>query len=108
MSSGCRKLVFDFEGGAASLKDWGRRGTAFNNQPTYGDNIKIRVPGHTSNHQGDYWIGTYENRPDLSSPAGLTQGDGPEGSLISPEFFITGLVLNILCCLETLYLWQDF
>ena len=110
MFSGCSKLVFDFEDGAASLKEWGRTGTAFNNQPTYGDNIRIRLPGHRSEHDGNYWIGTYENRPEPSSPAGLTQGDVPQGTLISPEFIMTGLVFehfvlfrNILFVVRLIY-----
>ena len=69
--SGCNKVRFDFEEGAASLKDWGRTGTAFNYQPQYGGKIgKV-------NRQGDYWI---------------TSGDLEQGTLVSPEFEITGLI----------------
>ena len=89
---GCNKVVFNFEDGPASLKDWGRTGTAFNNQPTYGDNVKARRKDQVANNQGDYWIGTYENRPDNSTPPGSRSGDFPQGSMISPEFQITGFV----------------
>ena len=67
----CSKVRFDFEEGAASLKDWGRTGTAFNYQPQYGGKIGPKV-----NRQGDYWI---------------TSGDLEQGTLVSPEFEITGL-----------------
>ena len=71
----CSKVRFDFEEGAASLKDWGRTGTAFNYQPQYGGKIGPKV-----NRQGDYWI---------------TSGDLEQGTLVSPEFEITGL--NFMC-----------
>ena len=87
--------MFDFEDGPASLKDWGRTGTAFNNQPTYGDNVKARKKDQVANNQGDYWIGTYENRPDNKTSSGSISGDFPQGSLISPEFEITGSCFRI-------------
>ena len=74
-------------------------GTAFNNQPTYGDNPSARTYSpykHESNHKGDWWIGTYENRFSLSEPSGGQQGDGPQGSLTSPSFQITGKLLTFL------------
>ena len=74
-------------------------GTAFNNQPTYGNNPSARTYNpykHESNHKGDWWIGTYENRSSPSEPFGGQQGDGPQGSLTSPSFQITGKLLTFL------------
>ena len=73
-------------------------GTAFNNQPTYGNNPSARDKqhNHESNHKGDWWIGTYENRSNPSEPPGGIQGDGPQGSLTSPSFQITGKLLTFL------------
>ena len=50
----------------------------------------------TSNHRGDYWIGTYENRSTPGDGAGAVQGDGPTGSLTSPEFMVDGAVVSFL------------
>ena len=83
----CAGTVFDFENG---LSGWTFTGTAFNNQPTYGDNLTARNRGQPSNHTGDWWIGGYENRPSPWHPAGGVQGDGPTGSLTSPSFVIGG------------------
>ena len=73
-------------------------GTAFNNQPTYGNNPSERDKqhNHESNHKGDWWIGTYEKRSNPSEPPGGIQGDDPQGSLTSPSFQITGKLLTFL------------
>ena len=71
-------------------------GTAFNNQPTYGNNTLSRPEKVWSNHKGDWWIGTYENRSSRSEPFGGKSGDGPQGSLTSPSFQITGKLLTFL------------
>jgi len=71
-------------------------GTVFNNQPTYGDNPTARGTGVPSHHQGDWWIGTFENRPSPSHPAGATQDDGPTGTMTSPPFIIQGTKLKFL------------
>ena len=52
--------------------------------------------GHESNHKGDWWIGTYDNRSSPSEPPGGIQDDGPQGSLTSPSFQITGKFLTFL------------
>ena len=83
---GCFPCHFDFESG--SLDGWAKSGTAFNNQPTYGDNPTARGRGQPANQQGDWWIASYENRPSPSSPAGLSQDDRPQGTLASPPFTI--------------------
>ena len=90
ISSACK---FDFEGG---INDWDKTGTAFNNQPTYDDNPTARNRGQPACQQGDWWIGGYENRPSKSSPAGRIQGDGPQGTLTSPYFTITGPYISFL------------
>ncbi|KAL9962274.1 hypothetical protein ACROYT_G031360 [Oculina patagonica] len=89
--TGC--TLFDFEHG---LTGWALTGTAFNNQPTYGDNPTARNRGQPSQHKGDWWIGGYENRPSPSHPAGRTQGDGPQGTLTSPSFVIGGHTFKFL------------
>jgi hypothetical protein len=51
-------FTLDFEGG--TLRGWRAEGEAFRFQPTFGDNPTARKRGQASNHQGNYWIGTYE------------------------------------------------
>lgn len=73
----------DFEMG--NLTNWEDDGYAFRNQPTYGDNPYYRNRGIV-NHQGNYWIGTFENRKTAAGPRAETQGDSPVGTLRSIEF----------------------
>jgi hypothetical protein len=87
-------ITWDFESG--DLRGWSRTGSAFNTQPTYGDNPTARHRGQPSRHQGKYWIGSYENRHRSSDPAGRTQGDGPQGTLTSQPFTISSSVINFL------------
>ena len=78
------------------MNSWGRTGTAFNSQPTYGDNVSKRLPGQKANQEGSYWIGTYENRPTPQTHPGSIQGDRLQGSLTSPEFQIIGnIIFNV-------------
>ncbi|KAM7434454.1 hypothetical protein ABFA07_015483 [Porites harrisoni] len=92
--------IFDFED--HDLSNWTLNGTAFNNQPTYGNNTLSRPDRSWSNHKGDWWIGTgrwigtYENRSSPSEPPGGEQGDRPQGSMTSPSFQITGKLLTFL------------
>ena len=69
-------------------------GTSFNNQPTFGDNPSARG-WPTINVEGDYFIGTYENRPTSGQPAGATQGDGPTG-IIESEALVLVLALALV------------
>src|SRR5207302_10784719 len=71
-----RPLNLDFETG--SLKDWSATGEAFDKQPIKGDTVAPRRSDMRSEHQGDFWIGTYE-----------ISGDAPQGTLTSVPFKIT-------------------
>ena len=87
--------IFDFED--HDLSNWTLSGTAFNNQPTYGDNPSERFERtEPSKHEGDWWIGTYEHRPSSSDPAGKEQGDQPQGNMTSPSFLIDTNFLRFL------------
>ncbi|KXJ18052.1 Fibropellin-1 [Exaiptasia diaphana] len=87
--------LYDFEKGKDSLSTWTLTGTAFSNQPTYGDNPTARKK-EPSNHKGNWWIGGAENRPSPSDKAGAVQLDKPQGNLTSPSFLITGYKLRFL------------
>ena len=91
--------IFDFED--HDLSNWTLNGTAFSNQPTYGDNPSERLKKEPkrkepSNHQGHWWIGTFENRSSSSHPAGGIQDDKPQGSMTSPSFLIDANFLTFL------------
>ncbi|MCA1616268.1 MAG: hypothetical protein LC800_19640, partial [Acidobacteria bacterium] len=73
--------TWNFETG--DLRGWTATGTAFDSQPTFGNNVASRRPGLVINQQGNYWIGTYENRPSSAMPVGTAQGDAPTGTLTS-------------------------
>ena len=79
------------------MSGWKRNGTAFNNQPTFGDNPTARkLTTHPANQQGDWWIGGYENRPSKAATPGAFQGDGPQGTLASPFFKIVDKRISFL------------
>jgi putative membrane-bound dehydrogenase-like protein len=71
-----KPLNLDFETG--TLKDWVAAGTAFTGQPVEGDIVHRRRRDMQSNHQGQYWIGTYE-----------VHGDKAQGTLTSVPFKVT-------------------
>ncbi len=75
----------DFESG--DLTSWNAVGDAFRGQPTKGDNPAARSR-EPSQHQGDYWIGTYEQFDGRTGDPGATRGDGATGTLTSREFRI--------------------
>ena len=54
------------------------------------------IEGNPSNHQGDWWIGGYENRSSKAAEAGAIQGDSPKGTLTSPPFRIIGRKISFL------------
>jgi len=68
----------------------------FDNQPTFGDNPKARSRGQPSKHQGDWWIGGFEDRPSKEAQFGATQGDSGMGTLTSPRFRIIGRKISFL------------
>ena len=87
-----KSCKFDFEDG---LSSWVRNGTAFNNQPTYGDNPTARG-ADPARQQGNWWIGTFEDRPSMETLAGKGQGDGIQGYATSPSFNIVGKYISFL------------
>ena len=92
--------IFDFED--HDLSNWTLTGTAFSNQPTYGDNPSERFDkkgekrNEPSKHRGDWWIGTFEDHHNPSDLAGEEQGDDPQGSMTSPSFLIDTNFLTFL------------
>ena len=75
----------DFEKG--DLTNWTATGDAFDFQPTRDDNPTVRRRNQPSEHQGKYWIGTFEKyngKPEFSP--GQIQGDRPTGTLTSISF----------------------
>ena len=115
-SSGTVKTTWDFETG--QLTGWGVTGTAFDYQPTYGDNsylrpvyepedefTGLRADAESSRLKGRYYIGTYEMRPgsaddytvaDMAYSQGQTQGDTPIGTLTSDVFMVNGNKITFL------------
>ena len=87
-------ITWDFED--PDLPGWSRTGTAFDYQPTYGDNPTERHRGQPSKHQGEYWIGGYEKRQYPYDRPGATQGDGPMGTLTSIPFRISTSIISFL------------
>ena len=85
----------DFETG--DLRGWSQTGTAFAHQPTFGDNVAVRKGNDRSNHQGRYWIGTYEKyQGKAGEKPGSVQGDGPTGRLLSRPFTLSSNRLSFL------------
>ena len=90
------------------LRGWTKTGTAFDSQPTIGDNITTsRV--HKSIIGGDYWdvpypignkglpwIGTFEDHSQEDLSLGRTQGDGPTGTLTSGPFTVNKPFISFL------------
>jgi putative membrane-bound dehydrogenase-like protein len=81
-SSG-RSLNLDFEDG--TLRDWQATGNAFENQPVRGDTVSKRRSDMKSDHQGEYWVGTYERG-----------GDEAQGTLASVPFKVTAPFCSFL------------
>ncbi len=69
-------LNFGFETG--TLKDWVAEGKAFQGQPVRGDTVASRRTDMRSDHEGQFWVGTYER-----------QGDDLQGRLTSVPFKVT-------------------
>lgn len=117
--------VFKNWGFEKRLEGWLAQGTAFKNQPTYGNNVmtaRVRTEMALANggiggdywkqvpfpigFKGNYWIGTYENHPQgnekrengflIDATLGQTQGDAPTGTLTSPEFLLEHRYISFL------------
>jgi hypothetical protein len=88
------QTTWDFETG--DLRGWTRTGTAFDRQPTYQDNVLPRQPTMAVNHHGDYWVGTFEDRPGAGTALGTTRGDAPQGTLTSDVFVVAGDQISLL------------
>jgi len=71
-----KALNLGFEDG--TLKDWTASGKAFQGQPIKGDTVAPRRSDMKSEHDGKYWIGTYERF-----------GDDAQGTLTSAPFKVT-------------------
>ena len=88
-------FTLEFEEG--NLRGWERTGDAFKYQPALGDNPTARHRGQPSNHQGKYWIGTYEKyQGSRGQKPGDIQGDEPQGTLTSASFKIPRGILSFL------------
>ena len=86
-------VTWNFETG--DLRGWTPSGAAFAFQPSRGDNPRSRQS--TSNHQGEYWIGTYERyQGRRGETVGTIQGDRPQGALDSQAFEIPPGPLSFL------------
>ncbi|MCW8795907.1 MAG: DNRLRE domain-containing protein [Chlorobium sp.] len=85
----------DFEKG--NLMNWSASGNAFDVQPSRADNPTARHRGQPSQHQGVYWIGTYEKyQGKAGQKPGDVQGDAPTGVLTSTRFTIQAPVISFL------------
>ena len=86
-------VTWDFETG--DLRGWTPSGAAFAFQPTRGDNPRSRQSA--SNHEGEYWIGSYERyQGRRGETVGTIQGDRPQGTLDSQAFEIPPGPLSFL------------
>ncbi|MGE5700813.1 MAG: hypothetical protein ACM3VU_00190 [Arthrospira platensis] len=101
-------LTWDFE--RASRLGWtGWDEPAFHSQPTFGPNVRagrvVAAPplggdywdvAYPLGNSGNYWIGTYENRPSPAIPWGRVHGDHLQGELRSLEFPVTAAWFSCL------------
>ena len=71
-----RPLNLGFEAG--DLRDWTAEGEAFRGQPIEGDVVSKRRGDMRSNHEGKFWVGTYEKTADPAT-----------GTLTSRPFKVT-------------------
>jgi len=79
------------------LRGWTPHEVAFQNQPTHGDNPSAGQRGEPSNHQGEWWIGTFERYQGGPGELACTiEGDEPTGWLQSDEFTIQAGSLTFL------------
>jgi hypothetical protein len=77
VSADGKPLNLDFEAG--TFDGWSADGEAFAGRPVKGDTVAPRRKGQPSNHQGQFWVGGFEN--------GV--GDNVTGTLTSSPFKVT-------------------
>ncbi len=84
----------DFESG--ELTNWKALGDAFDHaQPTRGDNTSARGAS-SSQHQGAFWVGTYERFTGAGGKPGDARGDAATGTLESTPFVIEQPLVSFL------------
>lgn len=83
----------DFESG--HLAPWTAEGDAFIYQPIKGDNPAARHR-ESSRHEGEYWVGGYENHNGDAGRPGDTFTDEATGALTSPEFEVREQYISFL------------
>ena len=99
-------FTHDFETGDLTGWTMKERDTAFPTQPTFGDNPAARGDAR-SNHEGDWWISTFEKFQGPNDPfrktgkgrpqqLGGTQGNARQGRIVSVEFEIVAARMNLL------------
>jgi MYXO-CTERM domain-containing protein len=84
---------WDFEGGLGDFSVVAGMGTAFDQQPVFGDNLRARNSQRSAGMlggglHGDWFVGTYDLRPNEAAPAGAVQGDGVTGVIESSPFVL--------------------
>lgn len=79
------------------MRGWEKTGDAFDHQPTMNDNPVARGRAEPSNHQGSWWIGTFEKfQGHTGQNPGEIQGDEPQGTLTSPPFTLPAGTISFL------------
>ena len=84
VSNSAASITFDFECGC--LHGWRTTGVAFSFQPTLNDNPTARNRHQPSQHEGAYWIGSYENYTSYKGTPGNGGGDDKTGTMESIPF----------------------
>lgn len=79
------------------LTGWHPNGQAMSFQPTFKNNISARYFEQDPNHQGDFWLGTYEaTTVNQQIRRFQMQGNEPQGTLTSEPFSVTKKYITFL------------
>lgn len=81
-----KRVNVDFELG--NLNDWTSEGEAFQRQPAKGDTVYTRRGDMRSNHQGQFWVGTFEFLED--SPVGTLTSASIKVTQPFASFYVGG------------------